>query len=105
MGLMTLLRRGGVESWNGTYAVTVDALLYGAALSAKYWSAALVHAVFLHTVSVHSRTGRMPHEAWYGTKPDLKLLRMFGARVCVKGVANEEQSWANTASVEFSLST
>ena len=29
-------QNGGAESWNGTYAVVVRALLYGAALSAKY---------------------------------------------------------------------
>jgi hypothetical protein len=75
---------GGAESWNRTHAVSGRTLLYGAALSAKYWSAALVHAVFLHTVSVHSRTGMTSHEAWYGAKPDLKRLWMFGARVCVK---------------------
>ena len=70
-------QNGGAETWNGTFAVTVRALLYGAALSAMYWSAALVHAVFLHNVWVHSRMGRTPHEAWYGSSPDLKRLRMF----------------------------
>ena len=70
---MTLLRMGAQSPGMG-YAVTVRALLYGAALSAKYWSAALVHTVFLHNVSVHSRTGMTPHEAWYGTKLDIKHL-------------------------------
>ena len=64
--------------------VTVRALLYGTALSAKYWSAALLHAVFVHNVRVHSRIGKTPHEAWHGSRPDLKRLRMFGSRVCVK---------------------
>ena len=50
-------QNGGVETWNGTFAVTVRALLYGAALSAVYWLAAMLHAVFLHNVRVHSRTG------------------------------------------------
>ena len=77
-------QNGGAETWNGTFAVTVRALLYRAALSAMYWSAALVHAVFLHNVWVHSRMGKTPYEAWYGSRPDLKRLRMFGARVCVK---------------------
>ena len=48
-------QNGGVETWNGTFAVTVRALLYGAALLAIYWPAALVHAVFLNHVRVHSR--------------------------------------------------
>ena len=33
-------QNGGVETWNGTFAVMGRALLYGAALSAVYWSAA-----------------------------------------------------------------
>ena len=77
-------QNGGVKTWNGTFAVTVQALLYGAALSAIYWSAALLHAVFLHNVRVHSRIGKTPHEVCYGSRPDLKRLKMFGSRVCVK---------------------
>ena len=75
---------GGAESWNGTFAVTVQALLYGAGLSAVYWSAALVHAVLLHNRWVHLVTQRTPYEAWYRSRPNIKRLRMFGARVCVK---------------------
>ena len=77
-------QNGGVETWNGTFAVTVSALLYGAALLAIYWSAALLHAVFLHNLRVHSRIGKTPHEAWYGSQPDIKRPRMFGSRVYVK---------------------
>jgi hypothetical protein len=33
---------------------------------------------------VHSRTGITPFEGWWGTKPNLKYLKLFGARVCVK---------------------
>ena len=42
-----------VECWNDTLAVTVCALLYGAALEAKYWSAELLHAAYLHNRFVH----------------------------------------------------
>ena len=41
-------QNGGVKRWNQTWAITVRTLLYGAALDAKYWSAALVHVVYLH---------------------------------------------------------
>ena len=58
--------------------------MYGAALLAIYWSAALVHLVFLHNKRVHPRTHVTLHEAWYGVKPNLSNLRMFGLRVCVK---------------------
>ena len=77
-------QNGGAERLNGTLAVLVRTLLYGAALSAKYWSAALVHAIYLYNRRVHSAIGRTPYEAWNGIKPNLSRLRTFGARVCVK---------------------
>ena len=77
-------QNGGVESANGVLAVMVRALLYGAGLPAKYWSMALLHAGYLLDRRVHSVTKKTPFEAWYGVKPDLKHLRTFGARVCVK---------------------
>ena len=77
-------QNGGVEKWNDTLAVTLRALLYGAGLTAKFWSAALLHAAYLHNRRVHSVTQKTPFEAWYGIQPDLKHLKMFGSRVCVK---------------------
>lgn len=77
-------QNGGAERWNRTFAVTVHTLLYGAGLDAKYWSAALQHAVYLHNRRVHSATGMTPYEGWWGVKPDLRHLRTFGSRVCVK---------------------
>ena len=76
-GVDDTAQNGGVETWNGMFAVTVRALLYGAARLAIYWSTALLHVVFLHNVRVHARIGKTPHEAWYGSRPDLKRLRMF----------------------------
>jgi hypothetical protein len=77
-------QNGQAEKWNDVFAVTTRALLYGAALEPKYWSAALLHASYLHNRRVHSRTGITPFEGWWGTKPNLKYLKLFGARVCVK---------------------
>ncbi len=47
-------QNGQAEKWNNTLAVTTRALLYGTALEPKYWSAALLHAVYLHNRCVHS---------------------------------------------------
>ena len=41
-------QNGGVESYNHTLPVKVCTLLCGAGLSARFWSAALLHAVYLH---------------------------------------------------------
>ena len=74
----------GAKKWNDTLAVTARALLYGSALPAKYWSAAITHAAYLHNRRVHHGLMSTPYERWYGRKPDLRNLRVFGSRVCVK---------------------
>jgi hypothetical protein len=64
-------QNGGAEIYNNTLAVKVRTLLYGSGLSAKFWSAALLHAVYLHNRLVHSATNKTPYEGWYGRKPDV----------------------------------
>ncbi|KAL7545864.1 hypothetical protein ACHAWF_009220 [Thalassiosira exigua] len=77
-------QNGGAEKWNDSFAVSVRALLYGAGMPAKYWSAALLHACYLHNRRVHQRTNKTPFEAWNGQRPDLTHLKLFGSCVCVK---------------------
>ena len=77
-------QNGGAERWNDSLAVTTRALLYGSSLPAKYWSAALTHAAYIHNRRVHHGTLCTPFEKWYGRKPNLRKLRVFGSRVCVK---------------------
>ena len=74
-------RNGKVERLNRTFAVQVRALLYGSGLPAKYWYAALLHAVYLKNRLWHSALGKTPFEAWNGAKPDLSHLRVFGSLV------------------------
>jgi hypothetical protein len=73
-----------VETYNDKLAVRTRALLYGADLPAKYWSSALLHAVYLNKCLVHTVTKKTPFEGFYGNKPDIKYLKMFGSCVCVK---------------------
>ena len=42
------LQNGGAKIYNGTLAVKVRTLLYGLGLPAKFWSAALLHSIYLH---------------------------------------------------------
>jgi hypothetical protein len=84
-------QNGQAEKWSDTFAVTTRTFLYGAALEPKYCSAALLHAVYIHNRRVHSRTGITPFEGWWGIKPDLKYLKLFGARICV-GQAGDQHS-------------
>jgi hypothetical protein len=62
-------QNGGAESYNQTLAVKVCTLLYGAGLSARFWSAVLLHAVYLHNQLVHSATGKTLYKGWYGCNP------------------------------------
>jgi hypothetical protein len=41
-------QNGAVEIYNGKLAVCARTLLYSSGLPAKYWSAALLHLVYLH---------------------------------------------------------
>jgi hypothetical protein len=77
-------QNGAVEIYNDKLGIRTRALLYGAGLPAKYWSAALVHSVYLHNRLVHSTTLSTPFGLYYGVKPDLEFLRTFGSQVCVK---------------------
>ena len=77
-------QNGGVERYNDTLAVKVRTLLFGAGLPARFWSAALLHAVYLHNRLVHSAMRQTPYEGWYGRCPDISQLKKFGSWVCVK---------------------
>jgi hypothetical protein len=64
-GADSALQNGGAEKWNHILAVTTRALLYGAGLPAKYWSAALLHAAYVHNQCVHAVAKITPFE-WFG---------------------------------------
>ena len=76
--------QNGAVIYNGKLAVRTRSLLFGSGLPAKYWSSALLHLVYLHNRLVHTVTKKTPFEAYFGIKPDLSLLKVFGSRVCVK---------------------
>jgi hypothetical protein len=82
-------QNGGAEIYNNTLAVKVRTLLYGSGLPAKFWLAALLHAVYLQNRLVHSATGITPFEGWYGQKPNVAHLKMFGSRICVKRTGSQ----------------
>jgi hypothetical protein len=90
MGVDSPSQNGGAESYNNTLAIKVCTLFYGAVLSAHFWSAALLHAVYLHNQLVHSATGKTPYEGWYGQKLNVTHLKTFGLRVCVKQTGSRQ---------------
>jgi hypothetical protein len=81
-------QNGAVEIYNDKFGVRTRTLLYGSGLPAKYWSAALCHAVFLHNHLVHDGTKKTPFKGYYGMKPDLSRPKLFSSRVCAKQAGN-----------------
>jgi hypothetical protein len=77
-------QNGIAEVYNGTLAVKVRTLLYSSGLPAKFWSAVLLHDIYLHNQLVHSAMGKPPYGGWHGCKPDVTSLKTFGSHVCVK---------------------
>jgi hypothetical protein len=72
-------QNGGAKKWNHTLAVTTHSLLYGAGIPARYWSAALLHAAYVHNRRVHTTTKITPYKGWFGRRPDLKHTHVFGS--------------------------
>jgi hypothetical protein len=70
-------QNGSAEKCNHTLAVTTRSLLYGAGLPARFWSAALLHAAYIHNCCVHTTTKITPYKGWFGRRPDLKHMRVF----------------------------
>jgi len=83
-GAVSPSQNGAVEIYNAKLAVRTRTLLFGSGLPAKYWSSALVHAVYLHNRLVHTVTRVTPFESFFGAQPDIIWLKLFGSRVCVK---------------------
>jgi hypothetical protein len=78
------LQNGAVKIYNDKFAVCMRTLLFGSGLPAQDWSVTLLHSVYLHNQLVHSETKKTPFEGYYGLKPNLAYLKLFGSRVCVK---------------------
>jgi hypothetical protein len=76
-GMDSPSQNGGAEIYNNTLAIKVLTLFYRSGLPAKFWSAALLHAVYLHNQLVHLATGKTPFKGWYNCKPDVAYLKTF----------------------------
>jgi hypothetical protein len=76
-------QNGAVEIYNDKLAVCTRTLLYDLGLPAKFWSAALIHLGYLHNHLIHTKTGKTPFKGYFGEKPDISSLNLFGSRVCM----------------------
>jgi transposase InsO family protein len=78
-------QNGVVERRNQTVVGAIRCMLKAMGVPAKFWGEAAHTAVFVLNRSVtRSLDGRTPHEAWYGVKPSVHFLRVFGCRAFAK---------------------
>ncbi len=83
-------QNGGAKIYNNMLAVKVRTLLYGAGLPVKFWSATLLHVMYLYNRLVHLATHKTPYEGLYGQKPNIAHLKTFGYRVCMKRTGSRQ---------------
>ena len=73
-----------VERLNRTFGVMVHNLLFASNLPPRFWSDALLHAVYKQYCHWHSALDLTPYEWYTGRRPNLRRLRAFGSRVTTK---------------------
>ena len=77
-------QNGVAERLNRTLVETTRAMLLDAKLPHDFWAEAISTTAYLRTRSPTSAVeGTTPHEAWYGKKPRVEHLRVFGCAAYV----------------------
>ena len=76
-------QNGVAERFNRYILEITRALLFNSGINKKYWKYAVVTANYLRnrTTFVKGSDNKTPFELWYGHKPDLAHLRVWGCRV------------------------
>ena len=75
----TSQQNGAAERLNRTLIEGVRTMLADSKLPHKFWAEALSTYAYLRNRSpTKLLSGITPHEAWYGTKPDISRIRIFG---------------------------
>jgi transposase InsO family protein len=78
-------QNGVVERRNQTVLAMARSMMKAKAVLAWLWGEAVMTAVFLlNRAPTRSLVGRTPYEAWYGQKPAVHFLRVFGCVAHVK---------------------
>ena len=77
-------QNGAAERLNRTLVETARAMLLDTNQPPKFWAEAISTATYLRNRSPTSTVkGMTPHQAWYGAKPRVEHLRVFGCTVYV----------------------
>lgn len=83
-------QNGVAERPNRTYGNMMRTMLLNAGLSSKFWSYALIQAVFIKNRVPHAfhTFQKTPFEALTGRRPNLQHLKVFGSRIVAKKSSN-----------------
>lgn len=74
---------GVAEKLNRTLMDKVRVMLSESNLEDKWWGEAILTANYVRNRTVTKKTGKTPFELFFGRKPDVKNLRVFGVRAFV----------------------
>lgn len=87
-------QNGVCERANRTVVEKARCLLFDAKLEKKFWAEAANTAVYLKNRSPTAALKNMtPYEAWYGKKPDVSHIRVFGSPVMVHIPKEKRLKW------------
>jgi hypothetical protein len=83
-------QNGAAERSIGTIVTKARALMLDCDLPTNLWPLAINHAVLIQNLSPCDRLGNRltPWEAWYGTKPDVSFLKVFGCPAVINHPAS-----------------
>ena len=74
----SLQQNGVAERMNRTLVESARSMIFNAGLSRSFWGEAVTTAAYLRNRTLTSSHGITPYERWYGEKPDVSKLRVFG---------------------------
>lgn len=78
-------QNGVVERRNRTVVAMTRSFLKESGLPSFLWGEAVRHSIYvLNRLPTSALKGKTPHEAWYGEKPDLSFIRIFGCTAIMK---------------------
>ena len=71
-------QNGVAERMNRTLVEAARSMIFRADLGKEFWAEAVNTASYLRNRCVTTTTGMTPYEGWFGKKPNIKHLRVFG---------------------------
>lgn len=80
----TPAKNGVSERGNRPLMDGARSLLFASNLPSSLWAEAVAYIVFIRNRLISSTNNVTPYEAWYGRKPNLADIRIFGSRAFVR---------------------